>query len=147
MKHDGRDFLKDSVRKRVDFSRTAQNLGMPEPPRQKPAAAGKARILLPGPDAWKVPAIGLEEAIARRRSHRRFAAEPLALDELAFLLWATQGLRATTSSYENFRTVPSAGCRHALETYIAALRVQGLDKALYRYLPHGHALVEGQVVG
>jgi SagB-type dehydrogenase family enzyme len=142
MNQDGRDFLRDGVRKRADFSRTAQNLGLPEPPRQKPVAAGQARIALPGPDAWKVSAIGLEEAIARRRSHRRFEAKPLILDELAFLLWATQGLRATTSAHENFRTVPSAGCRHALETYIAALRVQGLDKALYRYLPHGHALVE-----
>lgn len=142
MNKDGRDFLKDSIRKRVDFSRTAQNLGLPEPPRQKPAATGQARIALPGPSAWRVPEVGLEEAIARRRSRRRFEAEPLALEELAFLLWATQGLRATTSSYENFRTVPSAGCRHALETYIAALRVQGLDRALYRYLPHGHALVE-----
>jgi hypothetical protein len=94
MNQDGRDFLRDGVRKRVDFSRTAQNLGRPEPPRQKPVAAGKARIVLPGSDAWNVSAIGLEEAIARRRSHRRFAAEPLALEELAFLLWATQGLRA-----------------------------------------------------
>jgi len=39
------------------------------------------------------------------------------------------------------RTVPSAGCRHALETYLAVFRVTGLEKGLYRYLPVGHELV------
>jgi len=43
---------------------------------------------------------------------------------------------------DNFRTVPSAGCRHALETYIAAFRVGGISKAIYRYLPVRHELVE-----
>jgi SagB-type dehydrogenase family enzyme len=38
--------------------------------------------------------------------------------------------------------VPSAGCRHAIETYVAAFRVTGLEKAIYRYLPLDHALVE-----
>jgi len=38
--------------------------------------------------------------------------------------------------------VPSAGCRHALETYIAAFRVKGIPKAIYRYLPMSHQLVE-----
>ena len=38
--------------------------------------------------------------------------------------------------------MPSAGCRHALETYIAAFRVEGIPKAIYRYLPMGHQLVE-----
>jgi SagB-type dehydrogenase family enzyme len=38
--------------------------------------------------------------------------------------------------------VPSAGCRHALETYIAAFRVEGIRKAIYRYLPMSHQLVE-----
>jgi SagB-type dehydrogenase family enzyme len=37
--------------------------------------------------------------------------------------------------------VPSAGCRHALETYIAAFRVEGISKAIYRYLPTSHQLV------
>jgi SagB-type dehydrogenase domain len=137
-----RDFLKDSIRKRVDFSRTAQRRGLAEPPWQKPLPAGAKPIALPRPDAWKIPAIGLEQAIARRRSRRDFSAQPLAMDELSFLLWATQGLRTAGAARHNFRTVPSAGCRHALETYIAAFRVENLEMALYRFQPHGHALVE-----
>ena len=139
----GRDFLKDEIRKRIDFSQTPQGRGLPEPPWQKPCRPGERKIALVRPGAWKaIPEIGLEQAIARRRSRRKFTDESLTFEDLSFLLWATQGLRPTSSPYKNFRTVPSAGCRHALETYVAAFRVDGLDKAIYRYLPVDHALVE-----
>ncbi len=141
MKNNGRDFLKDKVRRQVDFSMTPQNRGIPEPPWQKPCASGERKIALVPAGDWSIPECSLEKAIARRRSRRRFAGADLSLEELSFLLWATQGIRPTSSSYKNFRTVPSAGCRHALETYIVALRVEGLDKAIYRYLPIDHALV------
>ena len=39
------------------------------------------------------------------------------------------------------RTVPSAGNRHALETYLAVLRVCGLAPGMYRYLPLEHQLL------
>jgi SagB-type dehydrogenase family enzyme len=39
------------------------------------------------------------------------------------------------------RTVPSAGCRHPFETYLAVARVDGLDSAIYRYLPLEHSLL------
>ena len=40
------------------------------------------------------------------------------------------------------RTVPSAGARHAFETYLYLQRVEGLAPGLYRFLPLEHALVE-----
>ena len=143
MSHPNREFLKDSVRRQVDFSLTLQGRGVAEPPWQKPCAPSERKIALASPGTWRtIPVLSLDKAIARRRSRRSFTDGALTLEELSFLLWATQGLRPTRSSYKNFRTVPSAGCRHALETYIAALRVQGLDQAIYRYLPLDHALVE-----
>ena len=39
------------------------------------------------------------------------------------------------------RTVPSAGCRHPFETYLAVLRVGELENGIYRYLPLDHSLV------
>jgi SagB-type dehydrogenase family enzyme len=138
-----RDFLKDSIRKRIDFSLTPQSRGVAEPPWQKPCAPGDRKIALVPAGTWSsIPEFGLEKAISRRRSRRKFTSDALSLEELSFLLWAAQGLRPTASARENFRTVPSAGGRHALETYIAAFRVSGLDKAIYRYLPRDHALVE-----
>ncbi len=39
-----------------------------------------------------------------------------------------------------FRTVPPAGARHALETYLLINDVEGLKPGLYRYLALTHAL-------
>ncbi|MYL82028.1 SagB/ThcOx family dehydrogenase [Desulfovibrio aerotolerans] len=136
-------FLKDTIRKMVDFSQTAQNQGLPPPPLQKPYPAGAALIPLARPGEWTgVGAVSVAEAIARRKSHRSFRQQLFTMDELSFLLWATQGLRKAPGESGGLRTVPSAGCRHAFETYLAVYRVRGLEPALYRYLPVEHALVE-----
>ena len=68
-------------------------------------------------------------------------AAPLAFDEVSFLLWATQGVRQQVAPGAVLRTVPSAGNRHALETYLAVLRVSGLPPGIYRYLPLEHQLL------
>ena len=39
------------------------------------------------------------------------------------------------------RTVPSAGSRHAFETYLYVKRVEGLQEGIYRFLALEHALV------
>jgi len=143
MYKDHRDFLKDSIRKRVDFTRTAQSRGIAPPPPQKRVPPDAPRILLVPPESRKsIPGVDLETAIARRKSRRRYSSEPLSMDELSFLLWATQGLRSSARGGGIFRTVPSAGNRHPFETYVLAFRVTGLEHAIYRYLPLEHALVE-----
>jgi SagB-type dehydrogenase family enzyme len=43
-----------------------------------------------------------------------------------------------------FRTVPSAGARHAFETYLSIGNVEGLEQGLYRYLALEHSIVEEQ---
>lgn len=137
-----RNFLKDTVRLEMDFSQTDQSRGVPPPPIEKPYPPDAARIDLPRPGQWQaVGEIDLTEAIARRQSHRRFRREPLALDEVAFLLWATQGIRQVVRPGVALRTVPSAGARHALETYLLVQHVRGLEAGVYRYLPLEHQLL------
>ena len=137
-----RAFLKDSVRLQIDFSRTDQNLGVAPPPLQKPPRADQELISLPGPDAFQAfRGTDLVTAIAGRCSHRRFRRLPLSLAELAFLLWATQGIKEVIAPGCGLRTVPSAGCRHAFETYLLVHNVETLEGGIYRYLPVEHALV------
>lgn len=139
--NEGREFLKDTVRQRTDFSRTAQSRGLPPPAVQKPAAEGSVVIGLAPPEKLEgVEERRLVDAIGSRRSRRRYLDDPVGLDELSFLLWATQGVRQAHSAAAVFRTVPSAGCRHAFETYIVSLRIAGLKEGIYRYLPLDHAL-------
>lgn len=137
-----RYFLKDSVRLTIDFSRTAQHRGVPPPPIEKPFPEDGKRIdLVPMDRHQCTPSVDLASAIQGRRSHRRFRAVPLTLEELSFLLWATQGIRDVRDAGTAFRVVPSAGCRHALETYLCVLNVTGLDVGIYRYLPIEHQLL------
>ena len=137
-----RAFLHDTLRLQIDFSQTDQNLGMAPPPIQKPYAKGQELIALPGSDAFKVfRGTDLVDAIGNRCSHRRFSHSPLKLLELSFLLWATQGINEVIAPGCALRTVPSAGCRHAFETYLLVNSVETLASGVYRYLPVEHALV------
>jgi len=142
----GRYFLTDRIREEVNFRATRQSCGVSPPPVQKPAPAGSSIIRLPDRQTWSIPSCDLQSAIASRQSRRRFTAESLSLEELGFLLWATQGVRSVLHEAAVLRTVPSAGCRHPFETYIAVLRVAGLESGIYRYLPLDDALVHIRVM-
>jgi SagB-type dehydrogenase family enzyme len=137
----GRYFLTDHLRDEVDWWNTAQSRGEKPPLTQKPAREGTEIIPLPPQAEWKIPPCDLPQAIGKRQSHRHFSPKPLRLDELAFLLWSTQGVRARLQGAAVLRTVPSAGCRHPFETYLVTLRVEGLAPGVYRYLPLDQALV------
>lgn len=137
----GRYFLTDRIREEVDFSASAQSRGVRPPPSQKPASPESRIVPLPNRESWSIPPCDLQAAIAGRESRRHFTAVPLSLDELAFLLWATQGVRAELHEAAVLRTVPSAGCRHPFETYLAVMRVEGLEPGICRYLPLDHSLV------
>ncbi|NTU60191.1 MAG: SagB/ThcOx family dehydrogenase, partial [Deltaproteobacteria bacterium] len=137
-----REFLKDSVRRSFDFARTDQNRGAPPPPVEKPCAPGAALLRLPAPDGLDaVCGASLLSVLRSRRSVRRYAPTPLSLEEVALLLWATQGITERHGDYATLRPVPSAGGRHPFETYLYAQRVAGVTPGLYRYLPVEHALV------
>jgi len=141
---EGRWFLKDTIRQQVDFSRTAQNRRLPAPPLQKPYAPESACVDLPdGASALaRLGRMSIGEAIAGRESVRDYGEDPLRLEELSALLWATQGVRQVLNSACAIRTVPSAGARHAFETYIAIRRVEGVSSGLYRFLPFDGRMVQ-----
>lgn len=137
-----REFLKDNVRQRVDFSMTDQRRHFPPPPLELPFSGDAQRIPLKKIDQLgTIGTIDLKSAIAKRESRRDYLDAPLTLDELSFLLWATQGVRLKLDAGHALRTVPSAGCRHAFETRLCVLNVEGLSRGIYRYLPIEHELL------
>lgn len=141
-----REFLKDDVRKRTDFSQTDQTLGVQMPPVQQPVKEGA--LVLPLPE-WRgvvQPQGGLDELIGTRRSLRKYADQALSAEEVSFLFWATQGVRSA-SEHRVVRTVPSAGNRHSAEAYAAFTRAVEnaagevlFEPGIWRYLPLSHSL-------
>lgn len=128
--------------KHHNLSRSDQARGRPQPPLQAPHDATRPIFELPEPQSCRRQAINVYDALLRRRSVRRYSQVPLTLAELSYLLWCTQGVKETAQRSATFRTVPSAGARHALETYVLANRVANMQPGLYRFLALQHQLVE-----
>ncbi len=82
--------------------------------------------------------LSLEQAIAKRRSVRRFKDEPLTLEQLSQLLWSAQG----TTGTDGRRAVPSAGATYPLEVFIVIGEhgVHGLGAGMYHYDAGNHYL-------
>lgn len=122
-----------------------QGTGVPQPPVHKPVPDGAELVDLPTPGGLTLGMMPLREVIAKRRSRRQFTADPITLEELSFLLWATQGVTEVRErpggGRATLRTVPSGGARHPFETYLSVHRVTGLGEGLYRYLPLEHKLL------
>lgn len=120
---------------------TDQRKKIAPPPPQKPYPQDARLIDLIEPKDLTVGKMPLIEAISHRKSHRKFTHGSLTLEELSFLLWATQGVREVLSGGTvTRRTVPSGGSRHPLETYLVVNRVSGLEPGVHRYLPLEHKL-------
>jgi SagB-type dehydrogenase family enzyme len=139
-----RELLKAYEWSSFDRFATDQQKGYPRPDIQKPAPAGARRVDLIPPDQFTIGDSSVASVIKERKSHRYFNPTPLDLEELSFLLWATQGVRHQSTedgiTYV-WRNVPSGGNRHPMETYLSVHHVSGLEPGLYRYLPIDHQLV------
>jgi len=136
----GKEFMEKT--KFQHLGRSDQSLGCPSPPLELGYSGKDTLIDLPDPESVSVDDIAVREAIEKRTSVRNYSREPISLEELSFLLWCTQGIKQVIGDEATFRTVPSAGARHALETYILANNVDGLETGVYRFLPIEHKLVE-----
>jgi SagB-type dehydrogenase family enzyme len=84
------------------------------------------------PRHWQLTEEKLAPLLQNRRSLRRYSPEPLLLQDLAFMLWSSQGITATSGNY-SFRTVPSGGALYPVETYLSVHRVEGLSPGLYHF--------------
>lgn len=118
----------------------------PEPPSQKEIPEGAQRIRLPHPESTGLGSKPIRDAIAERRSSRKFSPSGISKESLGFLSWATQGVTGIERDSSGTivfsrRAAPSAGGRYPLETYLAVLRVEGVPAGLYRYLPDSHELL------
>ena len=136
-----REFLKSNW---DELSRVVsdQDKGVAPPAVEKPYDKGGKLVELVRPEEITVGKAAVCEVINKRRSRRQFTDEALTLEELSFLLWATQGVQKVMGGgAATFRTVPSGGARHAFETYIFINKVDGVEVGLYRYLPVEHKLL------
>jgi SagB-type dehydrogenase family enzyme len=133
----GREFMEKT--RHIFSTASDQQRGLPEPPLELPPDPSLPIIELPRPESLSIPPLDLRNAIEHRRSVSRYAQTPVMLEELTFLLWCTQGVQQK-SGFWTIRTVPSAGARHAFETYLLVNNVTGLRPGLYRYLALGHLL-------
>ncbi len=119
-----------------------QSRGVKPPPLEAPYDANAETLALPEVSRDVIVNRDVFECISKRRSRRNWKDEPLTVEQLSFLLWATQGVSEILAGGKaTLRTVPSGGARHPFETYVVANRVAGLEPRVYRYLPLTHRLL------
>lgn len=154
----------------VKTGQSDQSKGVPVPPQEEPPAPEDCVIDLPPPHRILksygenqrqksesrpdmdmksrekvIPELSERAAVLyhllnNRKSRRKYTEEPLAIEELSYLLWAIEGVKENRGKF-SFRTTPSGGARHPLDVYVFAHKVEGLNVGLYRYLPVEHELV------
>ena len=109
-----------------DVHPTDQQERLPMPPME--VRRGGETVELPERDASPLGAM-----LENRYSLRSYDGGPLTLEEVSFLLWAAQGVKAV-NQYRTLRTAPSGGARHPLELYVFVNNVTGLAPGAYHYL-------------
>jgi len=132
-----RQFLEATALKPGEAAPVSKTEGWAE----RPVPADGTAIPLPEPGLLPDRNVNFLEVIELRSTVRQYMGTALSLEDLSYLLWCTQGVKMTFPNGDSRRNVPSAGGRHAFETYLYIQRVQGLAPGLYRFLPIEHALL------
>lgn len=136
----GERFMRQTSYDTDDLSPSDQQKGVRQPPLQADFDPSLRSIELPSPERIVVPELSLREAIEARRSVRSYSDQPLSLEELTWLLWATQGVKRVEPG-RTYRNVPSGGARHPFETYLIIRNVAGVEPGIWRYLALEHRLI------
>ncbi|AKN31906.1 nitroreductase [Clostridium carboxidivorans P7] len=135
-----RSFLKSNFSEFKNI-KTDKMKGIPQPPSVKSFNSSSKIIDLPKVREDIVKKQNIYECIKERRSTRFYKDESMSLEELSYLLWATQGITDTNKAGLTLRTVPCSGATHSFETYLFIMQVEGIQKGVYRYLPVEHKLL------
>lgn len=121
---------------------TDQKRQIGQPPLQKVTEAHNHIVDLTDFSSKLLLEKNLIQLLRDRRSHRVYSQGNMTMEELSFLLWATQGVELVKdNNYATLRPVPSGGARHPFETYIIINSIEGLTEGVYRYLPLSHQLI------
>jgi SagB-type dehydrogenase family enzyme len=126
----------------LDARETDQEKKLPQPPLQKPYDEDACIIDLPKVEGKFVSNNELYTCLKERRSRRRYSTDDIRVEELSFILWATQGVdKISGNNYATLRPVASGGARHSFETYLLINKVEGIKSGVYRYLALTHQLL------
>lgn len=135
-----RNFLKSNFNEFKNI-KTDKQKGITQPLAQKAYNSLANIIELPSVSGDVVKRQNIYECIKERRSTRFYSDKAMKLEELSYLLWATQGITGVNKIGLTLRTVPCSGATHSFETYLFIMNVDGLKKGVYRYLPVEHKLL------
>ena len=133
-----REFLKSAFE---HCGVTDKSMGIKPPPMVKEYDKNAILITLPKPNKKVLAKDNIFDCIEERKTYRKYSDNTLSIDELSYLLWATQGVRKINKEKNiTYRNVPSGGERNPFETYLVIDKVKGIKKGIYRYLPLSHEL-------
>jgi SagB-type dehydrogenase family enzyme len=131
----GRRYLDQTRYRREDLGQAERTYPRAPLYKEYPAATSRLALKPQGEPA----AADLWQCLARRRSRRGYQSRPLTRDELAGLLWATQGITGAAGSFL-LRAAPSAGALYPVETYLAVHRVAEVSPGIWHYQPSNASL-------
>ncbi|WP_238883316.1 SagB/ThcOx family dehydrogenase [Clostridium sp. YIM B02551] len=135
-----RSFLKSNFNEFKNI-KTDKMKGMPKPDEGKAYDSCSELINLPEVSHEVLSKENIYECIKSRRSTRFYSEESVSIEELSYLLWATQGITSINKAGLTLRTVPCSGATHSFETYLFIMNVEGIQKGVYRYIPAEHKLL------
>lgn len=135
----GQQFIKKT--KHSNLGPSDQSSGKPQPPIQLEYDKSQPVVRLTKPSEIITEFVDVRKIIEQRKSIRRYSNIPLTMDQLSYLLWCTQGVKEVFQGTATLRNVPSAGARHAFETYLLINNVDGITPGLYRFLILEHSLL------
>lgn len=107
-------------------------------------------VMIPSKNSYVLPIpmfdsnVSIEEAMAWRRSIREYEDDPILIEHLSKILWASHGINEL--NFE-FRTTPSAGATYPLEIYVVISEYgtliessKYLDPGSYKYDTKTHSI-------